>query len=95
MGNGKGRKPRPRRRLRAGGTRAKIFFGNLERGEKDGHFGAHERGDKRVLTERSGSREFEEQRGRDSPRRTRRARREEKQKSGVARRGKVERGQRG
>jgi len=64
MGDRQRQKCRPWRRLRAGGTRAKIFFGNLERGKKDGHFGAHERGDKRVLTERSGSRGFEKQRGR-------------------------------
>jgi len=51
MGNGKGSKPRPWRGLREGGHRAKIFFENLERGEKDGHFGAHQGGDKRSLTE--------------------------------------------
>ena len=44
--------------MRAGRNRAKIFFGNLERGKKDGHFGAHKRGDKRVLTGKSGSREW-------------------------------------
>ena len=49
------RKCRPRKRLRAGRNRAKIFFGNLERGQKDGHFGAHEGGDKRGLTGRDGS----------------------------------------
>ena len=52
------RKCRPRKRLRAGRNRAKIFFGNLERGQKDGHFGAHKRGDKWVLTGKSGSREL-------------------------------------
>jgi hypothetical protein len=35
--------------LRAGRKGAKIFFGNLERGEKDGHFGAHQGGDKHAL----------------------------------------------
>ncbi len=47
--------------LRAGPDGAEIFFGNLERGEKDGHFGAHEGGDKRVLTGKSGSREWRRQ----------------------------------
>ena len=44
--------------LRAGRKRAKIFFGNLGSGQKDGHFGAHKCGDKRVLTGKSGSREW-------------------------------------
>ena len=58
MGNGKGRKPRPWRWLREGTARAKIFLRNPERGEKDGHIGAHQGGDKRVLTCKSGSREW-------------------------------------
>jgi hypothetical protein len=29
---------------------AKISFGILKNGQKDGHFGAHQGGDKRVLT---------------------------------------------
>ena len=57
MGNRQWQKYRPWKELRAGGERAKIFFGILERGEKDGHFGAHQSGDKRLLTGRSVSRE--------------------------------------
>ena len=45
--------------MRAGRTCAKIFFGNLESGPKDGHFGAHKRGEKWVLTARGETRELE------------------------------------
>jgi len=58
MGNGKGRKARPWRRLRAERKGAKIFLRNPGRAEKDGHFGAHQGGDKRVLTGKSASREW-------------------------------------
>ena len=50
--------PRPWRGLREGENRAEIFFGNLERAPKDGHFGAHEGGGKRGLTGESGSGEW-------------------------------------
>ena len=59
MGNGQWRKCRPGRGLREGRKRAKIFFGNPESGPKDGHFGAHKRGDKWVLTAREETRELE------------------------------------
>jgi hypothetical protein len=53
MGNG-GKTGRGRSCAR-GRNRAKIFYGNLENGQKDGHFGAHQSGDKRLLTGRSES----------------------------------------
>lgn len=37
------------------GENAKIFFGNLEADQKDGHFGVHQSGCKRELTGRSES----------------------------------------
>ena len=52
------RKCRPRRGLRVARDRTQIFFENPESGQKDGHSGAHRRGDKRVLTGESGSREW-------------------------------------
>ena len=44
--------------MRAGGGGAKIFFGKMERGKKDGHIGALRRGDEWVLTGKGGSREW-------------------------------------
>ena len=70
----------PRRGLRAWRERAKIFFGNLEEGEKDGHFGAHEGGGKRLLTEgrESGMGNGEEKTEEDSTQRTQREPRTQK-----------------
>ena len=73
--------------------RQKIFFENPGRGKKDGHFGAHGRGDKRGLTRKSGSREWgvvEEQReleGREGEWKRRRNSEESEESGGTRRRG--------